>query len=229
MRKSILVVFSFLLIAFAAQAGKVRFGIHVDPTIAWMKPDIKEIAFNGMRIGFNYGLSFDYNISDNYAIATGIHISHSGGKISYGGSYPVLPQSFPTDTFPSGTAVIYKLQNLELPIGLKLKTNQVGYITYFAQISFITRFNLTATGDVLTPSSTNDKNQEKIREDIRLFNLGWEVGGGIEYSLGGNTSLLLAAYFNNGFTDITKPKLVDPALDGRVVGNYIDIRVGLLF
>lgn len=227
MKKLVFVLLIFISTASFAQ--KVRFGFHIDPSLAWLQPDIKQISFNGMKIGFNYGLIVDFNLSDNYALSTGLAISHNGGKISYDSAYAALPESFPNEYFPAGSKVIYNLQNLEIPIGLKLKTNQIGYITYFAHISGFTRLKLSAVGDVETPNSTNDINSEKILDDVRLLNFAWEVGGGIEYSLGGRTALLAGIYFNNGITDVTKPKKISTNLDGKVIGNYFTLRLGLLF
>jgi hypothetical protein len=43
-----------------------------------------------------------------------------------------------------------------------------------------------------------------IRDEVGAVNLSWGLGGGIEYTLSGTTSLLLGINMQFGFTDVTK-------------------------
>ena len=49
------------------------------------------------------------------------------------------------------------------------------------------------------------------------------IGAGIEYSLGGNTALILGLYYQNGFWDITKTK------DYKVTIGSVSLRLGVRF
>jgi hypothetical protein len=56
------------------------------------------------------------------------------------------------------------------------------------------------------------------------------MGLGVEYSLGGNTSIAGGLTFNNGFTNILKGD--NPANNNRkhnAKANFIELSVGLLF
>ncbi len=226
--KALRLLIFFSIITIVAQAGDFRFGLHFDPTLSWMKPiNVKELSSTSVKAGFNYGLLFDYDFADNYAFATAITISQTGGVVKYDNGGVILPESFPTDTFPNGSEIKYKIQNLEIPVGLKLKTNQIGYMTYFAQISGLARVNLRATGDVVAAGGAG-KTEEKIKDDVRFINLGWEAGAGVEYALGGNTSFVGGLFFNNGITDAIKTQKAT-GLDGKVVGNYLALRIGIIF
>ncbi len=230
MKKKFLPLFILsFVICFSSFAGDFRFGLHINPALSWMKSDVKEISFGGMRPAFNYGVMFDYDFSDNYAFATGITISHNGGAIDYNQGGVLFPETFPNDSFPPGSGVKYNLQHLEIPLGLKLKTNQIGYITYFAQVGFNTRLNLKGVADVNTDDPNADINDEKVKDDITLITLGWEVGGGIEYSLGGTTSFYTGIYFNNGITDIIDTEAVSGGAKGKVIVNYLALRLGVIF
>src|SRR5580765_1493502 len=89
------------------------------------------IKKNGSYIGFCYGLLMDVKIPKNYAFSTGLIISYDGGKLNYLDS--VKFNTLPNTTYPPGTDVEYRLQYVEIPVSIKLMTNQIGYITYFGQ------------------------------------------------------------------------------------------------
>ena len=52
--------------------------------------------------------------------------------------------------------------------------------------------------------------------------MGLTLAGGFEYSLGGNTSLLVEVIFDNGFIDVINHKDVAKL-------NVLNLRVGILF
>ncbi len=49
------------------------------------------------------------------------------------------------------------------------------------------------------------------------------IGGGVEYTLSGSTTLLLGVQFNNGFMDIADGD------DLKANSNYLALTVGILF
>src|SRR5215216_4456840 len=63
--------------------SKLRFGFKVAPSLAWLKPDIKGYESDGSKLGFIYGLMFDYNFAKNYALNLGLEVSYRGGKLKY--------------------------------------------------------------------------------------------------------------------------------------------------
>ena len=44
----------------------------------------------------------------------------------------------------------------------------------------------------------------KQMNELKMFNLSYHITAGIEYSLGGNTAMILGLNFDNNFLDITK-------------------------
>src|SRR6185295_13060842 len=63
--------------------SKLRFGFKVAPSLAWLKPDTKGYESDGSKIGFVYGLMFDYNFAKNYALNLGLEVAYRGGKLKY--------------------------------------------------------------------------------------------------------------------------------------------------
>ena len=213
-----------LLLVIPLQSGKtqgIQFGIFFDPQVTWMSSDNNEITSNGSRVGFNFGLTLHNFFRENYAFSTGISLNFAGGKLRHQDSTYFRVQEM-VDTLLPGTTITYKLQYLNIPVGLTLKTNEIGYMTYFAQLGFDLQFNLKAVGD-----ESNGFEDERINEEVNLFGLGYHFGIGLEYSLGGNTALVVGLCFNQSLIDVTKDFGNQP--EDRVVLNNIALRLGVNF
>lgn len=203
-----------------------RFGLQFSPQLDWMKNQDKLTNASGVKFGFNYGLVADFSIAQRYAFATGINISQNSGTIQYNDT--VMFNSFDKDTFMIGTKVSFaKIQYVEIPLLLKLKTNEIGYITYFGQFGFNLGLCTGVKGSISDPlNSTHNKVDENLGPDISPFNLSLNIGGGIEYSLSKSTAFVTSLSFHNGFLDITdSPKNYKT----KSILNQIELRLGILF
>ncbi len=196
----------------------LRFGVFVDPQFSWITPDARNISRDGIRIGIKGGLIVDKYFARNYAFTTGISISNMGGNLHYKDSVIIETQDT-EQTLNPGSRVEYKLQYISVPAGLKFKTNQIGYFTFFAQLGFTSQINIKAKAD----ASDNQIDNENISKELNLFNLSYFFGGGLEYSLGGNTALTAGIIFDNGFIDILSSKNVKETL------SFLSVRLGIMF
>lgn len=216
--KKILVLLLALLMFQQAYNQELRFGIVADPQIGWLVSDITKVQKDGANLGVNVGLIMDKYFAENYAITTGLSITNLGGKLLYQDSV-----FFETNTEEVGleenSSVNYKLQYLKVPIGLKFKTNEIGYLTYYAQLGLDGYINVKARMD----SESNDFVNENISKNINLFHLDYFIGAGAEYSLGGNAAITFGIIYANGFVDIT-----DHETDKITIGN-VALRLGIMF
>lgn len=220
MKKRIAIYFIMIFIsipAFSQEPG-FRFGITVDPVISWLNPDVSSVSSKGNRLGFNIGLMVDKFFAKNYAFATGITIHNAGGSLSFRDATTIRTNQGTRD-LPENTKVTYKLQYLHVPIGIKLSTNEIGYSTFYGQLGLNTMLNIKATGI----TNNNILDNDNISKEINLINLGYHIGGGIEYSLGGNTRLTAGVTYLNGFTDVT-----NRGTDKVVLQNIL-IKFGVIF
>lgn len=196
-----------------AQDRKVVFGLTASPLISWMKADNAAISKGKVRAGLEYGLLMDINFTQNYAIGTGTTIIMEGGNLGFGGA---------TTTF--------KLQYFQLPVVMKLRTNQIGYITYFGQFGILPAFRIRARVDVDLPGSADIENENIIKDNNAInatsnfFNLSLQVGGGIEWNFAGNTALVLGIIYNNGFVN-----QLDDTDDDKVLINSLLLRAAVNF
>ena len=159
-----------------------------------------------------------------------------------------LPKSPGVNHFDTlvGLTYEYKNQWIELPISLKLKTNEIGYNTYFAQFGFSTGFRIRGrqnTSYLLTTGNLNEENIDVLK-DIAPFRIGLVIGGGLEYNFHGKTALVAGLTFNNGFTNIfnknyyelnptgevniTNNKVID-TITQKASSNFISLDIGILF
>lgn len=212
----ILTLAFFLTIKLSAQS--VRFGVHIDPQICWMSPEARDVNSEGTVFGIKGGLIIDRYFQDNYALTTGISMGTQGGKLLFDYQFPLKVYG-DTDTLPAGTTLKYKLQYITIPLGLKLKSNQMGYSTFYVNLGFSNQLNLKSEA---TTENIDRLSDDSIKDEIGWYNLGYYFGGGVEYSLGKDTSILLGIIYHNGFLDVTTAA-------PRVYSRILTLRLGVLF
>ncbi|PCH92067.1 MAG: hypothetical protein COB85_08525 [Bacteroidetes bacterium] len=208
-----------------AQDKKIGFGLQGLGAVTWLKPDVSEIEGKGARVGYGFGLMFDFRFGDNYSLTSGFNMVYGGGKISFQDSVQFEHDKRTgdnIDTVPGGSTITYKLGYIEIPITLLLKTNEIGYITYFGQFGLSSQIRIKAKGDAINVGAEQINNGD-FKNEVLPVNFGLLIGGGIEYSLGGNTALIIGLLYNWGFMGILpKPK-------AKVSMNSIALRVGVMF
>jgi hypothetical protein len=201
---------------------RIGFGIHADPVISWFTTDIKEVTNDGARPGFNFGLTYNKYFTRNYSFSTGISLMRAGGRLVSSDTtilelsnskYKVLPHN----------PVTYKIQYLVFPVGLKLQTNQIGYLTFFSDLGLDPKIVISRKADIPSLKISD----ENAADELRMFNLSYHVTAGIEYSLGGSTALVFGLNFDNNFLDVTKDNGNQPV--DKVSHKILSFRFGVNF
>ncbi|MES2627389.1 MAG: porin family protein [Bacteroidota bacterium] len=193
-----------------------RFGLHFSPNIGWEKPDNTGVTKDGGLIGFGFGLMAEFSLSQRYSFLTGLNVTRisSGKKYSFG---PLLPD-FTTDLTQ---------QYVEIPLALKLKTNEIGYLTYFGKFGITPGYRIKSKLES-NAAAFADPNYIDETQPIRL---GLLIGIGTEFNISGATNLMVGVDFNNGFTNIYSKKAGNDVLGNRLrsVNNYISLNLGVFF
>jgi hypothetical protein len=198
--------------------SRTKFSVHVDPQFAWFGSDDDSAEPSGSIFHVQYGLQMDRFFEEKYAFNLGFGINNLGGNLFYADSVSFASKGDTLYSTP-GTTMKHNLQYIDMPIGLKLKTEELGYFTFFLQLGFNPMFNINASAT--SDDGTFDK--ENIRENIHLFNLGYHAGIGLEYQLGGSTSAIGGIRWTSGLTDVTNN-------DGaKITTKAISIHLGILF
>jgi hypothetical protein len=161
----------------------------------------------------------EYYFHPNYGFVTGLNLGVQGGNVLYTDSVSISTGDQTSVVLQPGSTAAFNLSYLTLPVGLKMKTNEIGYFTYFAELGFNQQVNI---GSKAT-STGNGLNKDNVPKETNLFNMSYFFGGGVEYNVGGQTSLLAGIFYNNGFVDILSNNR------HKAVLNYLSFRIGVLF
>jgi hypothetical protein len=239
--KKIALLISAIALSFSTTFAQTNFqlGLNLSPNFNWFKAQSESVENDGLKFGFNYGVIGDFNISENYAFSTGISIVNTGGTINY------ADRQFDGNGLEQGgiSTTDLKLKYVEIPLTLKLKTNEIGYLTYFGQFGFGLGVNYDAKADVdfKYPGSTGSLTFEDVdfNKEVNLIRTSLIVGIGAEYNLTGNTSLVFGVTFNNGFTNVLSKDIYNEDVNGngegtrseefKAINNYLLVNVGILF
>jgi hypothetical protein len=215
-----LILFTILIYGSVLFAqSTVRLGAHIDPIFSWFSTKTSQIEKDGARLGYNGGLIVEYYFAPNYALVTGLNLTLLGGNLLFTDSVDISTGDGDHVIIPAGTTVAINANYISIPAALKLKSNQIGYFTYFAELGLTPHINIGSRAS----SEGNALDKDNVSKEINAINVSFFFGGGIEYNIGGQTSLVGGIFFNNGFTDILS------ANDYNAQINYVNIRFGVMF
>lgn len=184
-----------------------RLGMHFTPNLSWLSTNTGGYSKDGTKLGFAYGLSTEFYLAKNYLFSTGVTLNSLGGSIMYEGVYNN------GINIPSTVVQSIKIKYVDIPLTLKLKTNQIGYISYYGNFGVNLGFRYQAKSDFEYKDIANTKESDvNTSSDVKFLNINLVVGGGIEYNLSGNTNIMLGLTYNNGFMNVldTKTYVLNP-------------------
>ncbi len=217
-----------------------RFGFQVSPNYTWLTSNDNQINGDGGTVGLKLGMMGEYFFRENYAFIGGIGFAfNQGGTLQHdtGGNFWAKSELSSPELYllPNGVKLSYAIQYVEIPFGLKMRTQEFGYLRYFAEIPVFTLGILTkAQGDIEGTNVTAE--QENIKSDVNPINFSWGLGGGVEYGVNENTSIVAGLFFQQGFIDVTKNKGTKLLEDGSTeeedsksnLGS-VTFRIGVMF
>jgi hypothetical protein len=216
----VLLFIIFFTTPFLALAQGIRFSVFADPQISWLKPEVRSVESAGLRIGYDIGLEMDNFFSENYSFSTGLSLNHIGGRLRFNQQDEIMfESSSESEIINPGDIVAYRLQYLNIPMGMKFTTRQIGYSTLYVRMGLGGHFNIKSNASI---SSLGIEN-ESLKDEIEFFNLSYNFGLGIQYSLGGRTAVTGGLEYRHRFMDIAS----NP--DFKALLNSLSIRLGLLF
>jgi hypothetical protein len=209
-----------------------QFGFKIAPNFGWLKPDTEGYDFKGLRLGFNWGFVAEYKMSENIRLQSGFNVLMHGGKLEY-------PHAITTNTSngtinESGTMLRrYSYKYIEIPVVVKMTTNEIGYFRYFGVIGLGTGLNISAKAidefSVTDPVDRLVKAEPKIKSSTRFIREALILGLGAQYNFSGNTDLVFGVNFNNGFTNVLKGSNNVSGFSETAISNFIELNIGVLF
>lgn len=209
------------------KAQDFRLGFKGNPVFSGIKPSTDYNNSAGTKIGFSYGVMFDYFLKEHYAISSELGISTLGGSVEYS---------------KADTSILtnLKLNYVEIPVTIKLLTDKIDNKTrIFGKFGM----NLAVATKTAATISYKKNGIEYAYDDmkdaskyVQSFNISLVIGGGVEYNLTKNLDLVLGVTYTNGFLNTMKSPSIyrkdtmNPSVKSFEADlNYFAVNVGLLF
>lgn len=217
------IVLSAILFAFVVSGYSqkhIRLSFAGGPSVNWMSATNLITEKGNPTLGYDFGLNGDFYFSDDerYALQSGVQITNVGGELTY---LSTSGLEFSGIKLPANAKVKYNLRYVEIPLDIKLKTDQFGRVRYWGCIGLSSMLNISAKAD----SNDGLLKKTNINNEVKLFNLAMNVGAGFDFDLGGSNSLITGLVFQNGLLDVTSNK----AINDKVIVNTLKLRIGVIF
>jgi hypothetical protein len=230
--KKILFTISFL--AFAGFGfSQVSGGLYGGPNFSWFGVDSKMQSSEGIRVGYEFGAVVDLPLSNNFALNINMGYKELGGIMNYkNGAWFDNYDLNRVDTIANGGNITYHLDYLSIPVGFKGKTNEINYISYYMKAGLNPMINIKGKANI------GGDEDDFVTKHVNFFNAAWFLGGGLEWTLAGNTRFFTEIIYNGGIIDFirNKDEMTIDAIDdegglrdhvGKV--NSISVKLGILF
>jgi hypothetical protein len=224
-----------------------QFGFRISPNLTWTKIKTGEVNNDGMGIGFSYGIMMDKAISsaNNAYLSVEAIVTSLRNKITLDDSFYQEPTGS-TGAYYSDIKQDYKLQYLQIPVSLKMKTGRINGMRYTFQAGLAPGFilnrsvrvstnpSIPGNDDWYSPNASEEDagdfqddptitGERSFSNNLSRVRVPLVLGAGIEYNLSGSTSLIAGLRWDNGFTDIFRDKNVNG------INNYLGLNIGVLF
>jgi len=180
--------FLVLAITFSATAqSEIQLGLKASPTVTLNRytSNTDSLEFRNDRddTRFTFGLFLDIPFAERYFFSTGI--MYSVRKVTF--------EVVNTNT-SNIVAEQYSLEYLEIPLTIKLFTNDIGVDS---RIYFQTGFTI----DFLVNWRPINQSYDQV-QDLNVFDASFYVGGGFDKKLGVTNAFFVGIFFQRGLVDV---------------------------
>ena len=250
--------------------SKLRFGIKGISSIGWLMPEnTRRFSRYQLGLGYGWGLNLEMKINKTTSFRTGFSLTNFKAGLNYfDDELPQHEETYyvvkdfeivewdNTSTAPDGEIFQllnrkYNLSYVNIPLILKLKTNEIGYFTYFGEFGGLLSLKTNASvedrciplNDTLAPLSSeavSTFDNLDLSQGTQPFRAGLSLGAGAEYNFSGSTSLFFQVNWNyfvtNMLTKQDNEKYLRTFDDGvfeklgaKSIPGRVSISVGILF
>ena len=200
---------------------KFKIGFNLSPSVDFFQPNTEGVNQDKAKMKFGYGLMAEYAFTNNYAFAFGIEHKMAGASLDFGDEADVRYTSQADGLEYRLITRTHRYDYVNLPITLKLMTNEIGYFTYFGQfgvdvsvlvsskakderqqLNSSTTDTIGVVTETFAASSVGDF--KGIYNQSMFINVKLRIGAGFEWNFSGNTSLVASISYHNGFIDLMR-------------------------
>ncbi|MGK0285288.1 MAG: hypothetical protein ACI9GM_000321 [Salibacteraceae bacterium] len=239
-----LLFFGCIQSGFSQEDRKVVLAFKVAPTFSWLEATNKGYEPNGSSMGIIYGLLADFRLFgvDNYALSSGFTMNHISGKLNEPAFYTATNGT----ASPAKSESKYKMTYIDVPLTIRLKTNEIGYNTFYGEFGSELGFNINAKKEYTTTYSAGSTGEltDDVSSEVNLFRSSLVFGLGVQRHISGNAFYRIGLTYHNGLINIfdRKAYLVDSNNNTVMDGNapvldkdlstklkFIELHLAILF
>ncbi len=197
-----------VLEAYCDEYKPYRWGVQFSPSVLQLK-NLETLESDIVGTGYSVGLVYDrYLKNTSLLLNTGIGF----------GSYKV---SYEVENLKSTTPNVMNNQvsYLEIPINLKYRTPALKEgVKGFGLVGATNKLLITGTNSI---ENTENGTEEVLESDLTKYNVGLNIGGGLEFSLPNCKTLTVGASYNKALLSMKTVDLMQL--------NTLQVQVGLNF
>ncbi|WMJ71815.1 porin family protein [Cytophagaceae bacterium ABcell3] len=206
--------------------SQTRIGLRFSPGLAFSRGvdqdlnDHYDVSGSGAGIRFFAGPEISHFFGDNYAFVTGVWFASKRGALNVEYENISLERE------------VYNLQYLQIPLTMRLYTNEIATNTQLY-------FQLGATGDIKIGENPVTVQSPQYITNFRFFDASLVIGTGIQLQMGSNTYLLGGITYMRGLinavTDVRNVSVpegvtaFDTQPSFRMNNDMITIDLGIMF
>lgn len=209
MKKTLLISLLFVLL-FELKA-QPKIGITFSPSISTnrvkYKNDVVDISNDGSALRFKLGLEADFTITETYSLSTGLIFAPKRAGFTI------------DDPVTGRSTEEYKLQYLQIPLTLKLYTNEViPDIKAYFQLGFL--------GEIKVFDEALDDDYSLVTK-FKPYDTSFVFGIGAEYGASISSLIYAAIVYNRGLVNIVSESTATNNLITKL--DLISLQLGIKF
>lgn len=208
-----------------AQDSRFRLGIRFAPALSTNRitdndeTDSLSFSGNGSGLRFSAGLTGDFYFGKNYSFYTGLWYSVFRSGLSWEGTRG--NSGFTGEN-------VYNLQYVQVPIGLKLFTNEISTdMKLFFILGGTMGVKISEKDKEWKTSDSRRAERPEKGKAYSMGDLGLLLGTGVEYQMGENTIVFTGINYNRGLLNTSSRK--GPAyIDKKDADKFFQNGLGLI-
>lgn len=214
--RSFIICSVFIFFSITTYSQKVKLGIQFSPGISVNRLQSESldtyINTDGSKLKFRFGPIADFALTETYFFTTGILFATKSVAIAYN-----------DDINPNIQAEEYYLQYLQIPIALKMYTNEIMLDTrIYVSMGVMAEINIGEKQAINYASP--------LIIDFSLFDTSLLLGAGIEYNIGTNTTIYGGFSYNRGLLNsIADYRVVRGDNNLKIHNDLINLDLGVKF
>lgn len=220
MRKTFFLILFFGIIALNIQAQS-KLGLKFSPSISTNRisliDSLYDVEASGSKFKFSLGLIYDHEITETYYLSTGV---------IYVPKYVGFDASEDEDsssgvTYPGEPTEEYRLNYIQIPLALKLYTNEV-------QPDMRIYFLVGMAAEIKVFDEPMEEDYDLI-EEFKGFDSSVLFGAGVEYRAGINTTIFGGFTYQRGLSSVVDKTTFTFQQDLAIRNTVVSMDVGLKF